>query len=271
MKLVSAAKLRRAQDAALAGRQFSDEIKKAILLALQNLPEGFTHPYLRTTASPAGAKKRVIVVSGDRGLSGGFNANLLKAAQQEDKANTEYVLVGRKACQSAQRFGWTVAPTITAGNGFDGLPEDVGSWPIDEIVRAATADFGEGKIDEVVVYYTKFISALTQKPTREVLLPLDPESMRSEELSGAAMVAKLEPSAEQVFKYLAPVYIRSKMREAGLESRASEHAARMTAMDAATNNASDLIERLRLYYNRARQSAITRELIDIIGGASAVE
>jgi F-type H+-transporting ATPase subunit gamma len=288
MKLVSAAKLRKAQEAAIAGRQFGSEIKKALMLAIENLPEGFTHPYLtkggaQITSPKAGTaenskkKRRVIVVGGERGLCGAFNANLIKAVQlQENPADCDFVLVGRKACSTGRRFNWNPAEGVTASDanriGFEGLTEDVSQWPIDEIITATTADFINGQVEDVVIYYTKFVSAMTQKPVREVVLPLDFTAQESEaEVVTESLVAKLEPSPSQVFDYLLPVYLRSIIREAGLESRASEHAARMTAMESATNNASDLIERLRLFYNRARQSAITTELIDIIGGAGAVE
>ena len=285
MKLVSAAKLKKAQEAAYAGRQFSAEMKRALLLAMENLPEDFTHPYLKVRAEGSKqaskttpAKRRVIVVGGERGLSGAFNANLLKAVQQqENTAECEFVLIGKKACSNGRRFFWKPAPSITANDpsaiGYEGLSEDILSWPVEEIIKSAISGFAEGDVEEVIIYYTKFVSALTQKPTREILLPLDAVTLKEEaENAGLEnLVAKLEPSAKAVFEYITPIYLRSKLREAGLESRASEHSARMTAMESATNNASDLIDRLKLFYNRARQSAITTELIDIIGGAGAVD
>lgn len=270
MKLVSAAKLKRAQDAALAGRQFSLEVQRALLTAVENLPEGFSHPFLSPPKHSGKRKRRVIVVSGERGLCGAFNANIIKAVQNTEVSTDverDYLLIGKKSTAAGRRFGWLAA------NSFDGLSEDVAGWPIDKIVDAALSDYQSGEVSEIVLYYTQFVSAMTQKPVFEQLLPLSPDIMR-ERLATEGVwssVARMDPAPKEIFEYLAPIYIRSRIREAGLESKASEHAARMTAMDSATNNASDLIERLRLYYNRARQSAITTELIDIIGGASAVE
>jgi len=271
MKLVSAAKLKRAQEAAAAGRLFSLEVQRALLTALENLPEGYSHPFINPPKKNLGmAKRRVVLVSGERGLSGPFNANNLKAVVQGETATNverDYLLIGKKGVQAAARFNWN------ALKGFESLPEDIGQWPVEEIVDVALQGYADGEVQEIVLYYTQFISTMTQKPTSDILLPLNPEQMklRLEKEGVAPAVAKLDPSPEEVFEYLAPIYIRSRLREAGLESKASEHAARMTAMDSATNNASDLIERLRLFYNRARQSSITTELIDIIGGASAVE
>jgi F-type H+-transporting ATPase subunit gamma len=274
MKLVSAAKLKKAQDAAFAGRQFRLEIQRALVLAVQNLPEDYSHSFLtahETQSSKAGAKTvkiktRVYAVSGERGLCGAFNANLIKAVVAgENVTESEMIAVGKKANSAAVRFKWN----LTAA--FEGLPEDISLWPIEEMVNAG---FKESETAQVVkLYFTQFISTLTQRVTEETLLPFDIERMKKQVSleSSQNTAVKLDPSAIKVFEYLAPIYLRARLREAALESRASEHAARMTAMDSATNNASDLIDKLQLFYNRARQSAITTELIDIIGGSSAVE
>lgn len=258
MKLVSAAKLKRAQDAALAGRAFSLEIQRSLLMAIENLPEGYTHPFLQKPLKKG--PKLAVLISADKGLCGAFNANIIKNGATVAR-DSEYLLVGRKAVQAAVRFSWREVAT------FEGLPDDISKWPIEEIAKNVIES--ERKVS---IFYTKFISAMTQAPKCESLLPLDPEEMKTRlECEGVSLVAKIDPTPVEVFEYLAPLYIRARIREAALESKASEHAARMTAMDSATNNASDLIERLRLYYNRARQASITTELIDIIGGASAVE
>jgi F-type H+-transporting ATPase subunit gamma len=258
MKLVSAAKLKRAQDAALAGRAFSLEIQRSLLMAIENLPEGYTHPFLQKPLSKG--PELAVVISADKGLCGAFNANIVKSAATVSKTS-QFLLVGRKAVQASKRFNWKELAV------FEGLPEDVAKWPVEELAKVAIE--AETKVS---IFYTQFVSAMTQAPKSESLLPLDPAEMRARlESEGISLLAKIDPSPVEVFEYLAPLYIRARLREAALESKASEHAARMTAMDAATNNASELIERLRLFYNRARQASITTELIDIIGGASAVE
>lgn len=278
MKLVSAAKLKKAQDAAFAGRQFRLEIQKALVLAIQNLPEDYSNPFLtnhenlatkpdaKSGAKPVKLQTRVYAVSGERGLCGAFNTNLIKAVvAQENLTESEVIAVGKKANSAAVRFKWKLKAA------FEGLPEDISQWPMEELVDAGFKDLDSAHV--VKLYFTQFVSALTQKVTTETLLPFDVEKMKAQvSLGGLQNTAiKLDPSAIKVFEYLAPIYLRARLREAALESRASEHAARMTAMDAATNNASDLIDELQLFYNRARQSAITTELIDIIGGSSAVE
>lgn len=263
MKLVSAAKLRRAQDAAIASRNFRAKLHQALAPVVLALPRDFDHRFVRS-ADGTGVR-RAIVVSGERGLCGAYNTNVLKSVQSGEKISSlEVVGVGRRTVSSAKRLGWNLISI------FESFPEDPAKWPIDEIARQTTEDYLEGKCSEVVLYYTKFISAMTQQVTMERLLPLDPEELRG---SGESEVpnTKFDSPPIEMFQTLVPLYLRSKIREAALESKASEHAARMSAMDSATNNASDLIDRLRLFYNRARQSTITTELIDIVGGAEAVK
>lgn len=274
MKLVSAAKLKKAQDAAFAGRQFRLEIQKALVLAIQNLPEDYSHSFLtkheNLTAKP-GAKAvkletRVYAVSGERGLCGAFNANLIKAVVAgENVTESQMIAVGKKANSAAVRFKWNLRAS------FEGLPDDISLWPVEQMADAGFRDLETAHV--VKLYFTQFISTLTQRVTEETLLPFDIDRMKKQVNLEASQntAVKLDPSAIKVFEYLAPIYLRARLREAALESRASEHAARMTAMDSATNNASDLIDELQLFYNRARQTAITTELIDIIGGSSAVE
>jgi F-type H+-transporting ATPase subunit gamma len=152
----------------------------------------------------------------------------------------------------------------------EGLPEDASTWPIEEIANPFIQDFQNGLCDEVVIYYTKFFSAVTQRVVRQPLLPFLPAEISPATGALASRQGrKYSPQPEEIFASLIPQLIRTSICQAGFESKASEHAARMTAMDSATRNADDLIERLRLTYNRARQSAITKELLDILGGAEA--
>lgn len=273
MKLVSAAKLKKAQDAALAGRLYRQEIQRAMVLAIQSLPEGYSHPFLtnskeqnQSSKDSSKLKTRIYAVSGERGLCGAFNANLIKAViAGENTADCQIIGVGKKAVVAAGRLNWNLIAS------FEGLPENISSWPMEGMINAGVNDFDSVQV--VKLYFTQFVSALTQKVTDDVLLPFDLDRMKKqvnlESVDNAAV--KLDPSAKRMFEYLIPIYLGARIREAALESIASEHAARMTAMDAATNNASELIDKLQLFYNRARQSAITTELIDIIGGSSAVE
>ena len=273
MKLVSAAKLRRAQEAAESGRSFGNRLQEVLRSVLDDLPEDFSHPMLETRASVK--KRRVLVIAGERGLCGGYNSNMAKALQAEvasASCELDFVIVGQRGVLTANRFDWSLVESHVR------LPEDVGLWPVSEIAERLIAAFDHGDCDEVVVFYTKFQSAMTQIVTREVLLPFarvdSAKSEASEDQSEEDVEFsknKYDPSPEQIISQLLPLLLATKVCQAGTESKASEHAARMTAMDSATRNADDLIEKLRLYYNRARQSAITRELIDIVGGAEALK
>ncbi|MCC6954361.1 MAG: ATP synthase F1 subunit gamma [Deltaproteobacteria bacterium] len=267
MKLVSAAKLRRAQDAAISGRMFGSRLKSIIASVVQELPENFEHALLRKTE---GTKRRLlIVIAGERGLCGAYNTNIVKAvaaSEPQGGVGANVIAVGRRAVSGGRRSQWNIL------SGHESLPEDPSKWPVDAIAKEAVEEFMAEKYDEVVVYYTKFVSAMTQQVTSEVLFPLSAENLVSKDGDAAAAAhTRFDAPVADMFATLIPLYISARIREAALESKASEHAARMTAMDSASKNASDLIDRLRLFYNRARQSAITTELIHNNGGAEAVK
>jgi len=266
MKLVSAAKLRRAQDAALNSRDFIERLNTIALNLVKDLPEGFSHPLLEQRAQVT--RRCVVFVSGERGLCGPYNTNLYKALlrdQEETTVPTDYIPMGRRGVAVCNRMNWS---TIAQ---YEGLGEDVNLWPVEEIGHAVMEGFSSGRYDEVVLYYTKFVSAMTQAVAKETLLPFESGSIATNSEASANTVGwELNPDAGEIFSAVVPLLVNSRIRQAAMESKASEHAARMTAMDAATNNAQDLIDRLKLFYNRARQSAITTELIDIVGGAEAV-
>ena len=276
MKLVSAAKLRRAQQLAESGRSYREKLQQLLATVLADLGGEIEHPLLQRADTIT--SRTIIVVSADRGLCGAYNANLVKGVQQELREAAipqKLVLFGRKSLAAAHRFGWNVAKS------FEGMAENAGQWPIDEVARLITEEFKAGPGNEVVVYYTKFISAMTQRVEREVVLPFDfsrahsTDSLATDsgahegEAAGSFGSFKYGADPRLIVERLIPLLVKVQLVQAAFESKASEHAARMTAMDSATSNADDLIGRLRLFYNRARQSAITRELIDIVGGAEA--
>lgn len=267
MKLVSAAKLRRAQDSAESGRAYSDRLNDAVRAAISDLTGEFEHPLLEQRKQVN--TRRVIMISGDRGLCGAYNANVLKAVIANDVGSgpqLEFVAVGRRSASAVRSQRWNAVST------YEDLSEDAADWPIDGIARSAMRDFIAGRCDEVVLYYTKFVSAMTQEVTREVLLPFGAMTeAQPQEAASAGGYMSYSPSPEEILSGLIPLLVRTRIAQGALESKASEHAARMTAMDSATSNASELIDKLRLYYNRARQSAITTELIDIVGGAEATK
>lgn len=274
MKLVSAAKLKRAEEAAVAGRTFTERLETVLAAALAGLPENFTHPLLTSGESQKVSNRRAVVISGERGLCGAYNTNVIKAVLAQEfhgPLRSDFVAVGRRTVSTAKRLRWTVAEN------YEGLPEDISKWPIEQIVSSLLQRYQSGASDEIVLYYTRFISGLQQEVRREVLVPISKASFVAKLLKqgGASVIDEkqfgYDPEPTALFTALLPLYLRAKFRGAVLEAKASEHASRMAAMDAATTNADDLTARLQLFYNRARQSAITRELIDIIGGAEALE
>ncbi len=263
MKLVSAAKLRRAQDAAQGGRSFSKRLGSVMDQVVAALPADFSHPLLEQRDKVG--SRGVVLIAGERGLCGAYNTNVFKAFAAQDGGSeipNRILAIGKRSAEFARR---KKAEQIGS---YEGLPEHAGEWPIAEMVAELIKSFVSGECDEVVVYYTEFVSAMTQEVRREVLLPFSNDSNDSEgEIEEAS--AKFDPRPEEIIEKLVPLLVQTKLTQAALESKASEHAARMTAMDSATRNADELIDKLRLFYNRARQTAITTELIDIVGGAEA--
>jgi F-type H+-transporting ATPase subunit gamma len=268
MKLVSAAKLRRAQEAAVNGRGFSVKLKGVLDVVCSNLSEDFKNPLLEKRSNIS--KRRIIVIAGERGLCGAYNTSVFNAVEAQDLANPDaeldFVPIGRRSVAYAKQNSWKISSQ------YEGLGEDAGSWPIAEIVENQIRDFRKGECDEVVLYYTEFISVMTQQVKREVLLPFSVDAVGSDSQEDEEVVkteAKFDPRPEELVAKMIPLLINTQLTQAGLDSKASEHASRMTAMDSATRNADELTDTLKLFYNRARQSAITTELIDIVGGAEA--
>ena len=271
MKLVSAAKLRRAQDAAVGGKRYVGDLQTIMRRVVGNLPDNFEH--LLLSQAKEVKKRRVIVISGERGLCGAYNSNVLKSLssdlESEPQIEHDFIVFGRRAVTHARRSAWNVISE------YEGLPDNASEWPIFEVGEQLIKDFLDAQFDEVLIYYTLFVSGVSQVAKKEHLFPFNFQSFKNEmqsEADGSGVENfKFSPSPEQIFSQLIPMVLKSRILQSAFESKASEHAARMTAMDSATNNANDLIEQLLLYYNRARQSAITTELIDILGGAEAVQ
>ena len=268
MRMVSAAKLRRAQDAIIALRPYAQQIW-ATMYELGRRHAELSHPLLQ----PHPEKKRVevVVVASDRGLCGAFNANVLKAglaALQEHAPRFEQVsvtTVGRKAGEFVRRRR-PVEKSWVIGQG-------VHIALAREIAEYLAARYTSGAVDEVVIVASEFVSALTQRPTVVRLLPLVPEASRirtyAEDAGREPFV--IEPSPAHLLDVLVPQALEYSIYRALLESQAGEHAARMTAMESATRNTEELIRSLTLQFNRARQAAITKELMEIVSGAEALK
>ncbi|MBP9838066.1 MAG: ATP synthase F1 subunit gamma [Proteobacteria bacterium] len=272
MKLVSAAKLRRAQEAATSGQSYVNKLQRLLSEVIKALPAGYSSSILRKP--DVVKKRRVLMISGERGLCGAYNNNVLKAAvaekEQADDLGIEidFFPIGKQAVTALKRQGY---PTW---NGNFEMPESAANWPVTELAATLIESFVKEEFDELVILYTKFVSTMTQRVNRDLVLPFQAESIESvdsSELAEFAIKPKFDPKPEIIMHNLLNYVLGVKIQQSGLESKASEHAARMTAMDSATRNADDLIEKLKLFYNRARQTAITRELIDIVGGAEATK
>ncbi|MFQ5668706.1 MAG: ATP synthase F1 subunit gamma [Candidatus Binatia bacterium] len=261
MKMVSAAKLRRAQEAAMAARPYADKL--AALLRNVAARVGTTaHPLLQ--AQPEARTIHVLLVTADRGLCGGYNANLIRQAEallrEHGRDHVRLTIVGRRGFDYFKKRAATIVDKHI--NLFGGPTAELAA----AIGRQLMLEFADGTSGAVHLVYSHFRSALVQVPTVQQLLPITPETT---EHAGVAEYL-YEPNADVLLNRLLRQYVTVLIRRAFLEATASEHGARMTAMDSATNNASDMIDRLTLDMNRARQATITKELMEIIGGAEAL-
>ena len=302
MKMVAAAKLRRSQDRILGTRPYALELVKVTsklaqgaraaafdaeaeeaeageeIEAAEEHPDPIgaagVHPLL---AERPEEKVLLVVVTGDRGLAGSFNANVLRRARQAVGrwGKVELLLLGKKG---ADFFGRRQVPIRRAHRD---LFSEVTYAAAKEIAADVAKAYAEGEYDAVYVIYNRFRSVMQQELTEERLLPIPigeraeaaGERGRSDEGAGAAAGTDylFEPSPGAILAQILPRYVTFQVYRVLLESQAAEHAARMTAMDSATSNAGEMIEKLTLHYNRARQAAITKELIEVVSGANALE
>lgn len=270
MKLVAAAKLRKAQEAVTRSRDYSNSLNDLMNNLIQQIDTSeFEHPLL--TPHPEVKKVRLLVIGGSRGLCGGYNTNVnrkvesvFKSYTESGKSLPESVILAKKPAEYYRR---TQKPYLIS---HENLPEDANLWPIDEVCRDLESSYTAGEVDEVYMIYTKFKSALSMTVMLEKILPMEPPRAAEGAETGTSGVTIFEPSVEDVFGELVPRLLRTKVRQACLDAKASEYGSRMTAMEAATKNAGQLIHSLQLKYNKLRQSRITSELLDILGGAEAI-
>jgi F-type H+-transporting ATPase subunit gamma len=260
MKMVAAAKLRRAQDRMMAARPYSGAMHQ-MLQSVASRVDAKKHPLLRRRDEK---NVLVVVVTADKGLCGGFNMNAIKTAQQTlaegNWENASILPVGRKGNDFFRRRDMNIR--TQAVNVFQALSLDTAR----ELAATIISDYREEKIDAVYVVYNEFRSMISQRVVAQRMLPI--ETPEPKEEVGIDYI--YEPEPEAILDHLLPRYVEFQLYRVLLESSAAEHAARMTAMEAATKNAKDVIERLTLTYNRARQAAITKEIIEIVSGASAL-
>jgi len=267
MKMVSAAKLRRATESATSARPYQQTLTQTLRRVAASAGE-VEHPLL--TSRDEVKNVLVIVVTSDRGLCGGFNGTLNRRTEdfiKKQRADGHTVTMrtyGRKAKDYFKNRGFP------ADNARTDLVRAQFADEAAKLAAALTAEFEAGAFDEAWIAFNQFKSTLNQVPTFNRVLPLSIETAGAADSAGASADYIYEPSGESLLGALLPMYLRTLLLQSFLETEAGEHAARMTAMDNATRNASDLISALTLEYNRGRQAAITKELIEIVSGAEAL-
>ncbi|MFD2215094.1 MULTISPECIES: F0F1 ATP synthase subunit gamma [Bacillaceae] len=262
MEMVSAAKLNRAENNAKAFGPYMEKIQE-VVASIANGSTDVSHPMLEKRPVK---KTGYLVITSDRGLAGAFNSSVLRAVyqsiQKRHKSNDEFVIIaiGKMGRDFFKKRGMNVISEIT------GIGDETSFASIKDIASGAVNMFADGSYDELYMYYNHFVSAIQQDVTEKKLLPLSDISS-----SKGLTSYEFEPNQEEILEVLLPQYAESLIYGALLDSKASEHAARMTAMKNATDNAKELINGLTLTYNRARQAAITQEITEIVGGAAALE
>ncbi|BDU75363.1 ATP synthase F1 subunit gamma [Mesoterricola sediminis] len=270
MKMISAVKLRKSQEALLALRPFASkllEVVKDVVARSAELGAAGLSPVASAFLAPREEQRiRLVVVASDKGLCGGFNANVLKAASAfvagTGSAIVHLDVVGRRAAEWAKKSGLAVQGDFQ-GVALAGLPAAAES-----IAADAARQYEAGEIDALYVIHNYFASAIAQVPTTLRVFPMELEAASGEAPAGS-VPALLEPSPAEVLDALLPRFIETTLLHALLESSASEHGARMAAMDKASTNAEDMIARLTLNMNKLRQASITNQIIEIVSGANA--
>ena len=293
MRLVAAAKVRRAQAQVNATRPFADRLAQ-VLYGLQNRLKFEDTSDLPLLQQRETEKVGLLVVSGDRGLCGGYNANVIRRAEDRAKEikaeglDCTYILVGRKAVQYFERRN---APIAAKYMGLEQIPTaEEASTIADELL----SQFLSESVDRVELVYTRFLSLVSNKPVTQTLLPLDPQGLEAQDdeifrltsregrltvereaapetaLSDFPKDMLFEQDPAQILDALLPLYLNNQILRAMQEAAASELASRMTAMNSASDNAQELMKSLTLSYNKARQAAITQEILEVVGGAAAL-
>jgi F-type H+-transporting ATPase subunit gamma len=268
MKMVSAAKLRRAQDATIQLRPYANKMMDLLASVSANAEVAASNPY--KIARPI-ENVLVIVVTSDRGLCGAFNANVAKAAmaviqekypKQKDTDNITIMPIGKKGAEFFTKRNYKIAGDhiLTYSN--------LSFVTVRKAAEEAMKGFVDGQYDAIEIVYNQFKNVATQILSTEQFLPIAPKRIEKKESANNDFI--FEPSEEQIINDLIPKSLKLQLYKAVLESNASEHGARMTAMDKATDNAGELLKELKLVYNRSRQAAITKEILEIVGGAEAL-
>ncbi len=265
MKLVAAAKLRRAQERILAARPYATKMAE-LLGHLVSGAESAGHPLLEPREGP---RRQIVIIAADRGLAGAFNSNILRRAgdliRESSSGEVTLVVVGRKARDFFRRRPHTIKRDMI------GFWDRLAYSHACELADYFMQEYLDNEIDEVYLLYNEFRSVAVQRPVRVKLLPIPQAETGDGEGATEQVDYIYEPSADAILGDLLPRHVRMQVFRALMESLAGEYGARMTAMEAATKNAKEMIDVLSIQYNKARQEKITKELLDIVGGAEALK
>ena len=267
MKLVAAAKLRRAQERIISARPYASKMAELLgnLVSATEATDGAAHPLLEQREGP---RRQIVIITADRGLAGAFNSNVLRNSlafiRASNTTEVTLVVVGRKARDFYRRREWQVKR------------DRIGFW--DRLAYSHAAELADyfmqqyldNEVDEVYLIYNEFRSVAVQRPVRQQLLPI-PKAEGEGQATAESVDYIYEPSPQAILGDLLPRHVRMQVFRALMESLAGEYGARMTAMEAATKNAKEMIDILTIQYNKARQEKITKELLDIVGGAEALK
>lgn len=271
LETVAASRVKRAQSQALATRAYAEAALDILRDVARHQKGDVSHPYL--DKRPEVRKIAIVLITSDRGLAGPYNANIIRAAidfEKQQPVPVQYITIGRKGRDLMLRRGLNVIAEFTD------LPSSPTILDLSAIARIAVDDFLTRQVDEVVLAYTRYINMLRQEPRIEQLLPLlpiqdqKPVALAEGQQAEPSAIYTYEPDPEAVLNQILPRFTELQLYQALLESLASEHSARMVAMRNATENANTLVDDLTLSFNKARQLAITSEILDIVGGAEAL-
>lgn len=262
MQMVSAAKLSKAEENARSFASYSNKIKE-VVASIANSNSDVSHPMLSRREVK---KTGYLIITADSGLAGAYNSNIVRhlyqTIQKRHATKDEYtvITIGRMGYEFCAKRDIPITHNVT------GLSDQPSFAEIQKLASKSVQMYADEEIDELIIIYNEFVSAISQVVKTNTLLPIT-----NIDSSGTQSNYEYEPSEEEILKVLLPQYAESLVYGALLQAKASEHAARMTAMKSATDNADELIDELTLSYNRARQAAITQEITEIIGGAAALE
>ncbi len=262
MELVSSSKFRRAKEKAESSKAYFNTLKEAV----ENIAKSTSGVKSEFLKQREVKNRCYVVIAGDRGLAGGYNANVFKSlvAETQGSKNVKVVTIGKKAKEFVSKRDFEVIGSIPS-------VENANYEDIMNISKTVMDSYQNGDIDEVKLIYTEFVSALSQEPRLVKLLPISIEADKGEEKKQSGAAVQYLPSADAVLGFIVPKYVSGMIYGGLAESYASEQAARRTAMESATDNANEMISNLELQYNRARQAAVTQEISEIVAGASSAQ